>query len=204
MKDIMKRGSEFTMEWLIVAILVIVFAVGFFTIMGKMQATPNFWYAGCKGEIDGLRCFYYNELCGVPEGKVLKIPDPKTGEFTKETLRLDDKVIGIIHPRCSIYTERGPDACNSTYKMITKDGEKINFCVWIESKRYDFNRDGKIGLDLDGDGNIDTPKEPGCVENPEIICKDLSQETEPRCSDVPRCEPVSAIQQAIGKLPKKQ
>ena len=196
----MKTGSISMLEWTVIAVLVIVFVVGFFSIMGKLQAAPSFWYAGCTGDVDGQRCFKNSVLCGVQEGTKLKSGD-------QEVDVKSDKLIGIINPRCNIYTKRGPTACNSTYKMIKKEsGDEVNFCVWVTDKAYDFNGDGNIstvpefeegGIERDG-------VESGCVANPDITCRELSQDTQPKCSDVARCEPLSAIQRAVNALPKRQ
>jgi len=90
----------------------------------------------------------------------------------------DEELVGIANPRCTIYSD-DKFTCENAYGKIKKDEREISFCVWREELKA---------------------QNKSCLINPEIGCEDLSQDTKPRCQDVPRCRPVSQIKKAMQSL----
>ena len=88
---------------------------------------------------------------------------------------------GYDNPRCTILATNV--TCElTTYEKIAVGDDMLPVCVWQEA-----------GVNVGG-------KTINCFLNPKMRCKDFSQDTIPKCSEVPDCRPVSSIKAAIERL----
>lgn len=85
--------------------------------------------------------------------------------------------------RCLIYDNADKGKCEGAYSTIFNNSRP--FCIWIDD----------IEVSIDQDQYYDR-----CVLNPEVSCEELSPETTPECSDVPRCKPINIIKRMMENI----
>ncbi len=89
----------------------------------------------------------------------------------------------ILSERCTSFQDE--EACEETYTSMFNNR---TFCVWLG---------GLTEVDIDNDGEFDIE---GCLMNTDIFCEDLDEDSNPKCSNIPRCHPINIIKKAIESL----
>jgi len=85
--------------------------------------------------------------------------------------------------RCSIYDNTDQERCEEAYSTLFNNSKP--FCIWVED----------IEQDINNNGYNDT-----CVLNPAVSCEVLTENTNPGCSDVPRCQKINIIKRMLSNI----
>jgi hypothetical protein len=176
--------------WIIIIILAIII---FLVLLSQFSVGEGFFYSACQGEMEGTKLY-----------------DPGTGVL-----------IGTLNARCAIFDNTGVKTCESAYPSVYfEEFGDIPFCIWLtdiqvrrgeeEESLGTFTMPSRLEaidcsanpddssclnyLDINQNGFPDQ-----CVVNGLVSCSTLSQQ-DPKCQEVPRCEPVNIIEMLIRGL----
>jgi hypothetical protein len=166
----------FTLEEIVLMLVAI--AAGILLIIGLnlFKLDVSFFYAGCEGEIEGIRCSgVLSEEKHPNINAITNITITNCGEDIKTAEAIDNSLCSnlVNYSQCVF----------ARYTLIKREDENISVCLWDEK-----------GYKTTGG------KKTYCFMNAELSCEDFSQKTVPKCQDVPGCRQVSVVKKVIEDI----
>ncbi|MCX6774652.1 MAG: hypothetical protein NTY99_01015 [DPANN group archaeon] len=180
---------EYTLEKFIEIVLVIIAFIILALILTALKVGNGFFYAGCEGQIEGVRCTgnietgcLGGEVNGVCKGST--IDQNITSAYCNENAK---PINAISNPRCESF-ENYVQCVVTSYPTVKRVDENLSVCLYVTN--------GPV--DVSG-------KQVNCLMNAQLSCDDFTQSTTPKCQDVPGCQPVNVIKRAMQELkPQKE